>query len=476
MIELRPKQQECVDKFRKIKSRLIGDSMGVGKTVEGIALDLALRSDYGKPGQHIRTLIICQKNGISVWNRHLMMFDIPEIDISCVNPLNREPFVQSVLLGEAKYYICHWDVLSKLEEACLRSVKWHHVIADEVHLAKNRKSLRTKSLKRIKAYVKTGCTGSFADDKPEDTWSILNWLYPSLYSSYWRFFNTFIDWEVGYPGGYKKPVGVKNIDKFHEDISRFYIHRTLHDVREDMPPKFYSTVHVELTSKQRKSYLQMEEFGVVQLGMGEDDILIAPITIAQRARLQQMAMGECTLDWDLYSRGKRDTPVVKIGSPSPKLDAIMELITTNEQESFVVFTSYPDFADMVERACSSKGILSSKITGRTDKQSHRTKAVSDFQSGVTRVFVGTIGAAGTTITLNSAHTVIFADRDWNPSKNAQAEDRAYRIDNDDQPVHIIDIVAKDTIDEYRIEKVQLKGKWVYIMKTPPKQGTVSVNA
>lgn len=492
VMQLLPHQIEVVEKFRNVRARLVGDSMGVGKTVTGIGLDLDLRKEHGKPGAHIRTLIICQKNGIAVWRRHLLEFGVDPKRVLTIDPKDRTVFERELELGAKRYdyFVIHWDVLVKVEEVNDGKIIWDHVIADEAHLAKNRQAARTRELKKIKCRVKTALTGTPADDKPQDLWSILNWLYPKHYTAFWRFFNTYLEWNDY--SGYRQVTGVKNIDKLHEEIDPFYIRRTLFDVREDMPKKSYSRIEVELSPKQRKMYNDMSDFHIANLGDDDHD-LVAPIAISVLQRLQKMALGACSIDWTesdwqtYYSevaefeeahylwelggrKGKKPKrpagPSIRVEEPSAKLDGLFELIETNEDEPFVVFSQFSDFADLVEARCKRKKIPVSKITGSVTSQLARDAAVSSFQGGATRLFVGTIGAAGTSITLNRAHTVVFVDRDWNPSKNAQAEDRIYRIDNDAEPIQVIDLVAKDTVDEYRLERIGKKALWLKQMLAP----------
>lgn len=491
-MKLLPHQIKAVEKFRNVRSRFIGDSMGVGKTATGIGLDLDLRREHAKPGAHVRTLVICQKNGISVWRRHLAAFGVEDRRVLAIDPKDRSVFEKELASGAKKYdyYIVHWDVLTKLEDINDGKIIWDHVIADEAHLAKNRQAARTRELKKIKARVRTALTGTPADDKPQDIWSILNWLYPKHYSSYWRFYNTYLEWNDF--SGYRQVTGVKNIPRLHVEMEPFYIRRTLHDVREDMPKKSYSRIEVELTPKQRKMYNDMREFHIANLEDDGND-LIAPIAIAVLQRLQKMALGTCRIDWgqsewdEYYAALKRyqdeldewefggrkgkkpkspSGPPIRVEEPSPKIDALFEILETNEEESFVVFTQFSDVADVVEERCKRRKIPVSKIAGSVTSQSLRDRAVVDFQSGRNRVFSGTIGAAGTSITLNRAHTVIFLDKDWNPSKNEQAEDRIFRIDNDAEPIQIIDIVAKDTVDEYRLDKINLKASWLRELLDP----------
>jgi SWI/SNF-related matrix-associated actin-dependent regulator 1 of chromatin subfamily A len=68
------------------------------------------------------------------------------------------------------------------------------------------------------------------------------------------------------------------------------------------------------------------------------------------------------------------------------------------------------------------GISASAVTGDTDLY-ERQRIVDDFQAGSIQVFVGSIRACGTGLTLTRSSNVIFAELDWTPPTIAQAEDR-----------------------------------------------------
>lgn len=484
-----PYQQEAIDKLYKVQARLVGDEMGVGKTVTGIGLDLATRewsSDtlvkYGP------TLIIPEKIGLDVWDYHLRAMGIPDEQIVVVDPAKRKAFVDALVTekryqnGELKrrpgprYFVVHWDIISRIDELTEKDskrrnrIQFAHVIADEVHLAKNRKALRTKALKNIGAEFKTGLSGTPADNKPEDIWSVLNWLYPKRYRSYWRFFETYVDYEQHPTMGYRIPKGPRRdrLGDFHREIEPFYIRRKLLDV-VDMPEKVHvqPPISVRLTPAQRKMYNQMEEIGIAELLNG--DTLTPASYLAVHIRLQQMTMG--TIDYvnpalpvgvELNDDDELDYdfPHLTITTPSPKLDAIVNMIETNDSESFIVFSQFKPFVDMVEAECKRKFGPDSVVKIHGDvKDRDRRSAIDRFQSGTARVFVGTIAAAGKTITLTRAQHVIFADRSWNPSKNAQAEARAWRF-GQQNAVRVYDIVAEETVDERNMKKVKRNGKWV----------------
>jgi SNF2 family DNA or RNA helicase len=156
-------------------------------------------------------------------------------------------------------------------------------------------------------------------------------------------------------------------------------------------------------------------------------------------------------------------PRIAIDRPSPKLDAVMEMITNHEEEPFVIFSWFRGMVDLIEDECRRRDISVVKIHGGVT--SHRTQLVTDFQSGKARIFVGTIAAAGRVITLDRAHHVIFTDRSWNPNRNEQAEGRLWRRNQKNTVmVHVVE--TRDSIDQIRAEKIHSKAELLDAMADP----------
>lgn len=454
MKELYPFQQANVDKLYKQRSRLVGDEMGLGKTLTGIELDKINRRDV-ENGRYKKTLIVAPLTVLPVWEEHLK--EQTDLPVTVIDNKSRQGFINAALKPERfGYFVCHWDALRLMPE--LTKVKWFHIIADEAHRAKNRKAQQTRALKRLPTTFKTGLSGTPGDDKPQDLWSVINWLWPKYYTSYWRFFKHYVVSEFDERRGYHKVTGVKNVEGLHEEMAPWFARHLKAEVLKDLPPRYYSRIPVTLGQKQRRAYDQMQKEMIAWVeGKTDAELetpLIASQVVAQLTRLQQFALGYMEFNPEL----KGGQGGWQISEPSAKLDVVMDILADNEGEPIVVFSQFKSVLNILARRLEKKGISYGMVTGDI-KKGDRALAVEQFQAGELQVFMGTIAAAGEGITLTRASTVVFLDRAWRHSQNRQAEDRLHRI-GQQEAVQVIDLVAQNTVDLGRLQKIERKASWV----------------
>lgn len=474
--------------------------MGLGKTIEGMEVDRRKRLAAGKQGVHALTLVITTLGGTDVWTQHYEDF-LPHVPTYTIDPKNRGAFEKAVRAGRPGIYICHWEVLRLLPS--LKERTWFHIIADEVHKAKNRKAQVTLALKRLKTHNKLGMSGTPGDNKPDDMWSPLNWILPRVFGSYWKFLKYYCDY-AQHKDGYKIITGVRNVQHMHRIIGPYWIRRRKEEVAKDLPDKYYTTWWVDLYPAQRKAYNQMKKNMLAWVGENLDQPVAAPVVITQLQRLQQFAVSGIEVvqgtkrvrnkhydptrprveekdvtNWGSFVRPKwggpevwhgdnwymRTVPVTlyKMIDPSAKLDRLMaELENMDLNETpLVVFTQFVRATALLSERLTKAKVPHRVVTGVT-KKSDRDQAVRDFQAGRIKVFVGTIGSCRESITLTRSHTEVFIDRAWSPSWNRQAEDRCHRI-GQSNAVQVIDIVARNTVDLGRMNHYKLKWTWLQKM-------------
>jgi SNF2 family DNA or RNA helicase len=443
MIDLFDFQLTDVNKLESQSAVLIGNEMGTGKTYEAIERDLRIRSKVQGP-----TLVIAPLTPLeSTWLEHYN--ELTNLTCVLIDPKNRaKSWEEFTGPWHPDVFLVHWDALRLMPEIARHS--WAHIIADEVHRAKDRKSQQTRALKAIQNTIyKTGMSGTPVVNRPDELWSTLNWLYPKKYGSYWKFCGKYVEYEIIYAKGrtFKKVKGPQNEDQLLKEIEPFYVRHLKKNVLKDLPPKYYTRIKVDLTAQQRRVYNTMRDDMIAWIGSQEDDILPAPVVIAQLIRLQQFAVAYAEL-----SEGR-----VKLSEPSSKLDAVMEIIDETDQQ-VVVFSQFKQAISLLGDRLSGKSVPYVALTGDTP-QAGRAELVARFQRGDARVFAGTIGAGGVGITLHAASTVIFIDRHWSPALNIQAEDRLHRI-GQKNAVQVIDISAKNTVDANRAVTLATKAEWI----------------
>jgi SNF2 family DNA or RNA helicase len=184
------------------------------------------------------------------------------------------------------------------------------------------------------------------------------------------------------------------------------------------------------------------------VGQHEDSPLIANVVVSQMMRLQQFACAYAEFrDGELF-----------LAEPSSKLDAVMDILSRSDKP-IVIFTQFKKLIYLLEKRLQKAGIEYVRYTG--DDRKTREDDKERFIRGEARVFMGTITAGGVGLDglQQAADTMIFTDRLWNPALNQQAEDRLWR-DGQKNAVQIIDIMAYNTVDLGRKQRIDQVWGWI----------------
>src|SRR5258708_12780723 len=101
-------------------------------------------------------------------------------------------------------------------------------------------------------------------------------------------------------------------------------------------------------------------------------------------------------------------------------------------------------ATLLQQHVDGRGIPSLFLHGGVPVR-RREDLVEEFQAGRAPVFLLSLKAGGTGLTLTRATHVLHYDRWWNPAVEDQATDRAYRI-GQDRPVQVHRLIAEGTLE------------------------------
>jgi SNF2 family DNA or RNA helicase len=220
------------------------------------------------------------------------------------------------------------------------------------------------------------------------------------------------------------------------------VRRLKADVLTELPPKRRQIV--PLSAKAYKTVLKAET-------KAQSDI-DADIEALELARDLAEAVGDKaaydeavqnlharhSIAFNEMSMVRHESALAKAPAVADHVDVLLESV-----DKLIVMAHHHDVVDLLVERLDEYGVVS--LTGR-DNQASRQDAVDRFQSDPeTRVFVGSIQAAGVGLTLTAASLVVFAELDWVPGNMSQAEDRVHRIGQTDS-VLIQHVVIDGSID------------------------------
>jgi SNF2 family DNA or RNA helicase len=303
------------------------------------------------------------------------------------------------------------------------------LIADEAHRLNNHRSKQSKAVYALgrKAEHRYALTGTSVQNHPSEIYGILHFLYPSKFPSYWQFVERYFKvWDS--PWGSKEIGKPKRQEELEEILSVISTNRKRSDVMKWLPDKQYLNIELDADTKQLKAYNDvMETYEYVEDG----ELLVdAQGDLPKLMRLRQICL---------------HPELLNIKAKSPKEEYILEWLEDNPNESVIIFSNFSSYLHLLLGKLKDKGYRAGIITGHTQDVEQE---VIDFQSGWKPILLANIVSAGEGLTLDRGETIIFLDKHFNPTKNAQAEDRI--IPTTEERNHsctIISLFIKDTIDE-----------------------------
>ena len=421
---------------------ILADDMGLGKTLQVLALILSEKEKNKAPA-----LVIAPTSLVYNWVLEAEKF-APELKVVAISgtQVQRKPLLEKI--GEYDLVITSYPLIRRDIEA-YRKHSFSFCIIDEAQHVKNHYTQSAKAIRKISAKNRFALTGTPMENSLMELWSIFDFIMPNYLFTQQKFQERFL-----------KPI-VNEADKeASEDLSRhirpFILRRMKKDVLKELPDKIETIVTCEMTKAQRNIYLaflaqarnEIEE-SIDEVGYEQSQLQI----LTALTRLRQICCHPASFLED-YEGG------------SGKLELLGELIEENLAmgHRVLLFSQFTAILDIIEKELINKGLGYFYLSGKTPA-AERASMVSRFNQGEGDVFLLSLKAGGTGLTLTGADTVIHFDPWWNPAVEDQATDRAYRI-GQDKVVHVFKLITENTIEE-KILLLQKKKKELIDMVIKP---------
>lgn len=445
----------------KASGCLMADDMGLGKTLQILYfIDWHSR----KYPNHKPYLIVAPVSLLENWENEYNRFfmkprlrvnrltskDVPrQFNADVVNAMQRMDIVltnyESLRIAQLNFCAIEFDI----------------VALDEAQKIKTPGTLVTNAAKALKSKFKIAMTGTPVENSLLDLWCIMDFCVPGLLGN-----------AKAFAAQYQNPLKKEDTDiialgnEVHEKLGVYFMRRLKKDAAKDLPKKYELKQQVEMPSVQESTYRRVINNYVT----GQQPNMLLTI----------MDIREISEHPYLYDSTLQNHEYDELIDTSARLQATIPLLDRikEKDEKVIIFAERKETQKMLQHVCLERyGIVTKIINGDTPsivtrqssgKQS-RQSSIDQFQSvdGFNVIIMSPV-AAGMGLNVTAANHVLHYSRHWNPAKESQATDRAYRIGQEkDVYVYYPMAVCNDfksfdeTLDELLSRKTSLATSTIF---------------
>jgi non-specific serine/threonine protein kinase len=429
---LRPYQQMGLAWLSFLQSLGLGgilaDDMGLGKTIQLLALLL------DDPDQAGPTLLVCPMSLVGNWAREASRF-APSLRVHVHHGAERARGARFANSVRGADLVVTTYSLAARDATALAEIDWHRIVVDEAQAIKNAATRQAVAVRSLPARHRVAVTGTPVENRLADLWSIMDFANPGLLGT-----------ATTFKARYAEPVERRGDEAAAERLRRltgpFVLRRLKTDkaIISDLPEKLEMEVLCNLTSEQASLYQAVVADMMARIESSEG-IERRGLVLATMTKLKQV----CNHPAQLLRDGSR------LAGRSGKLARLEEILdeVLDLGEKALLFTQYAEFGGMLRAHLSARfGREVSFLHGGLAKTA-RDSMVERFQSADPAsppLFVLSLKAGGTGLTLTAANHVVHVDRWWNPAVEDQATDRAFRI-GQRRNVQVRKFVCAGTVEE-----------------------------
>ncbi|WP_347840014.1 SNF2-related protein [uncultured Draconibacterium sp.] len=407
---------------------LLADDMGLGKTLQvlyfvewytqninkkpilvvaPVSLLENWQNEYQKffPNAYLKT--------VTLWGSNVRNYILP----------NDKPQTIKNLSGQS-IFLTTYETLRK-QQIPLGLINWGVIILDEAQKIKTPGTFVTNAAKALKSEFKIAMTGTPVENTLMDLWCIVDFCSPGLLENAKLFASKF-----------QKPLKDENTDykelseTLRGKIGDTLLRRMKTDVAKDLPNIEYLK-HKEVMPPEQFN-LYMNELSEIERLKGDSENRNPVLqgifnlrSISDHPYLKHYQIENIKTD-----------ELIKTSAKLKKVVAILDNIK-NQNEKAILFTENKSMQRVLRRIIAEHfEINSSIINGETPtskSKNNKTKLsrqqeIDKYQEkdGFNVIIMSPV-AAGFGLNITEANHVIHYTRHWNPAKEQQATDRAYRI-------------------------------------------------
>ena len=440
-VSLYPYQKEGI-RFAFERGRsIIADEMGLGKTIQAIGTAELLRRE----GLAEQIMIVCPTSLKYQWQREIERFTkdtdrSPDHPLTLViegNPLKRKEQYAS----DIPYKIVSYNCMSN-DVKMWGSLQTEVLIMDEVQRLKNWKTQISMAARKVRSDYAVILSGTPLENKLEELYSVMEFADNYCLGPYWQFR---ADCIVTDDGG--KVIGYKNLNKVGETARERLIRRTKKQVALQMPKRTDQNLFVPMTTEQRGMHEEYKEQVAKLVYKWRRTHFLSETDRKKLLQFLSMMRMVCDSTYILDQKSRYDTKVTETMS-------ILQSVFDNGDEKVVIFSQWERMTRLIAYELDKMGVGYEYLHGGVPSAKRRDLIINFTDDPDSRVFLST-DAGSTGLNLQAGSIMINLDLPWNPAVLEQRIARIYRL-GQERNVQVINLVAKDTIEEGMLGKLRFK--------------------
>ena len=403
-----------------LKGAILGDVMGLGKTLQAIGFITKNVNDGLQ-----NNLVICPATLIENWKKEIQKFS-PKLKVLTHFGQYRTGIPSGLINHDI--VVTSYDALVA-DHAIIRAINWNIVILDEAQQIKNPEAKRTLRSKSLPREFGLAISGTPLENRLRDVWSLSDFVQPGLFGTEDSFTNEYEN----------NSGGALEVNRILRSIM---LRRKLSDIDHQLPEKIVKDYPLRWPEELNQIYEDVRKEALAEFAHAGG--LVA--TGRLRKLTTHPVLMEIGPQNDLMSLSPKYTLTV---------DILEELFANNEK--CLIFASY---REIIDRFANDLGHRFPKsfieiLDGRT-KMSERQPLVERFNNfDGSGVLICNPIVAGAGLNITGANHVIHYNLEWNPAKEDQATFRVYR-NGQLKETFIHRLFYVSTIDEVIDERIQLK--------------------
>ena len=415
----------------------LADDMGLGKTLQTICF--LARFHQENPG--MTHLVVAPASLLYNWQQEFQKF-APSLSAAVYHGASRN--ADDVLSGKHDIVITSYGTL-RSDAATLLGYSYGLAVLDESHNIKNPAAQVTGVVQQLNAMVRIALSGTPVINNTFDLYSQLTYSLPGMFGSREFFKREYAD-------AIDRNHDEEKIKTLQKLTAPFILRRTKEQVATDLPAKTESILWCSMGAQQQNLYNEIQEQVKSNLftGIQKDGLAKSKLAVIQGLlKLRQICNSPMLLP---IEERQNNTQSVKVEVLMEELNNLLG------KHKVLVFSQFTTMLNILVEECNKQDIPYFHFDGQTPL-TKRAEMVSAFQDEgcQTNLFLISLKAGNTGLTLTAADYVFLFDPYWNSATEQQAIDRTHRI-GQTKNVFAYKIICKNTIEEKIIHLQNRKQK------------------